>query len=36
MLLREWAYALPFRSSTSRAADLPRWLRHQESRLAPC
>jgi transposase InsO family protein len=27
-LLREWAYALPYRSSESRAADLPRWLRH--------
>jgi transposase InsO family protein len=27
-LLREWAYALPYRSSVSRAADLPRWLRH--------
>jgi transposase InsO family protein len=26
-LLREWAYALPYRSSDSRAADLPRWLR---------
>jgi transposase InsO family protein len=27
-LLREWAYALPYRSSDSRAADLPRWLHH--------
>jgi transposase InsO family protein len=27
-LLREWAYALPYRSSDTRAADLPRWLRH--------
>jgi transposase InsO family protein len=27
-LLREWAYALPYRSSNSGAADLPRWLRH--------
>jgi transposase InsO family protein len=27
-LLREWAYALPYRSSDSRATDLPRWLRH--------
>ena len=27
-LLREWAYALPYPSSDSRAADLPRWLRH--------
>jgi transposase InsO family protein len=27
-LLREWAYALPYRSSATRAADLPRWLRH--------
>jgi transposase InsO family protein len=27
-LLREWAYALPYRSSQTRAADLPRWLRH--------
>jgi transposase InsO family protein len=27
-LLREWAYALPYRSSDRRAADLPRWLRH--------
>jgi transposase InsO family protein len=27
-LLREWAYALPYRSSDCRAADLPRWLRH--------
>jgi transposase InsO family protein len=27
-LLREWAYALPYRSSDSRAAALPRWLRH--------
>lgn len=26
-LLREWAYALPYRSSESRATDLPRWLR---------
>jgi transposase InsO family protein len=25
-LLREWAYAIPFRSSHARAADLPRWL----------
>ena len=25
-LLREWAYAIPFRSSDTRAADLPRWL----------
>jgi transposase InsO family protein len=25
-LLREWAYALPYRSSDSRDADLPRWL----------
>ena len=25
-LLREWAYAIPFRSSDSRAADLPRWI----------
>ena len=25
---REWAYALPCRSSDTRAADLPRWLRH--------
>jgi transposase InsO family protein len=27
-LLREWAYALPYRSSDSRATDLPRRLRH--------
>jgi transposase InsO family protein len=27
-LLRERAYALPYRSSDTRAADLPRWLRH--------
>jgi transposase InsO family protein len=27
-LLREWAYALPYRSSATRAADLTRWLRH--------
>jgi transposase InsO family protein len=29
-LLREWAYALPYRCSDGRAslADLPRWLRH--------
>jgi transposase InsO family protein len=27
-LLREWAYALPYHSSDTRAADLPRWLRH--------
>jgi transposase InsO family protein len=27
-LLREWAYALPYRSAASRAADLARWLRH--------
>jgi transposase InsO family protein len=27
-LLREWAYALPYCSSDTRAADLPRWLRH--------
>jgi transposase InsO family protein len=25
-LLREWAYALPYRSADSRAADLTRWL----------
>ena len=25
-LMREWAYAIPFRSSETRAADLPRWL----------
>jgi transposase InsO family protein len=25
-MLREWAYAIPFRSSNSRVADLPRWL----------
>jgi transposase InsO family protein len=25
-LMREWAYAIPFRSSESRAADLQRWL----------
>jgi transposase InsO family protein len=25
-LLREWAYALPYRSADSRAVDLPRWL----------
>jgi transposase InsO family protein len=25
-LLREWAYAFPFRSSETRTADLPRWL----------
>jgi len=25
-MLREWAYAIPYRSSDSRAADLPRWL----------
>lgn len=25
-LMREWAYAIPYRSSDSRAADLPRWL----------
>lgn len=25
-MLREWAYAIPFRSSDSRAADLDRWL----------
>ena len=25
-LLREWAYAIPFRSSQTRIADLPRWL----------
>jgi len=27
-LLREWASALPYRSSDTRAADLPRWLCH--------
>jgi transposase InsO family protein len=27
-LLREWAYALPYRSSDTRAANLSRWLRH--------
>lgn len=26
-LLREWAYAVPYRSSENRNADLPRWLR---------
>ena len=25
-LLREWAYALPYRSADSRTADLPSWL----------
>jgi transposase InsO family protein len=25
-LLREWAYALPYRNADTRAADLPRWL----------
>lgn len=25
-MLREWAYPIPFRSSHTRAADLPRWL----------
>ena len=25
-MLREWAHALPYRSATGRAADLPRWL----------
>jgi len=25
-MLREWAYAIPFRSADSRASDLPRWL----------
>lgn len=25
-LLREWAYAIPYRSADSRTADLPRWL----------
>jgi transposase InsO family protein len=25
-LLREWAYAIPFSSSQTRVADLPRWL----------
>jgi transposase InsO family protein len=25
-LLREWAYAIPFRSSHTRAQDLPRWI----------
>jgi transposase InsO family protein len=25
-MLREWAYALPYRSAASRAADLPGWL----------
>ena len=25
-LMREWAYAIPFRSSHTRAADLERWL----------
>ena len=25
-LMREWAYAIPFRSSETRADDLPRWL----------
>ena len=25
-MLREWAYAIPFRSSNARAADLARWL----------
>jgi transposase InsO family protein len=27
-LVREWAYALPYRNSDTRLADLPRWLRH--------
>jgi transposase InsO family protein len=25
-MLREWAYAIPFKSSATRAADLDRWL----------
>ena len=25
-LMREWAYAIPYRSSDSRARDLPRWI----------
>ena len=25
-MLREWAYAIPFKSSDTRAADLARWL----------
>ncbi|MEP2780962.1 MAG: integrase core domain-containing protein, partial [Pseudoruegeria sp.] len=25
-MLREWAYAIPFKSSLTREADLPRWL----------
>jgi len=25
-MLREWAYAIPFRNADRRAADLPRWL----------
>jgi transposase InsO family protein len=27
-MLREWAYARPYRSSANRAAQLPRWLTH--------
>jgi len=27
-LLREWAYARPYRSSARRTAQLPRWLAH--------
>jgi transposase InsO family protein len=27
-LLREWAYARPYRNNLERAADLPRWIRH--------
>ncbi|POF28997.1 integrase-like protein [Roseibium marinum] len=25
-MLREWAYAIPFKSSLTRETDLPRWL----------
>lgn len=31
-LLREWAYAVPYLTSTARARVLPRWLRHYNQR----
>ena len=30
-LMREWAYALPYRNAHSRAASLPQWLKSTTS-----
>lgn len=35
-LLREWAYAIPYRSSANRTLDLPRWLMWYNERRPHC